>query len=151
MFTVLAATSIEGTFATVTYNDQSLEAGRQYVGTTQSGMDGLFRTLDYSATEVTVTNYLALPGDANGDGNVDVSDFNIWNSHKFATGTDWVSADFNGDGFTDVTDFNIWNSHKFQSAAAAVPAIVPEPSALAAVWMALLGGFLLARRHAARP
>ncbi len=56
-----------------------------------------------------------LPGDANSDGFVDVSDFNIWNSNKFQTGTHWGSADFNGDGSTDVSDFNVWNSNKFTS------------------------------------
>ncbi|HEY6565060.1 MAG TPA: glycosyl hydrolase, partial [Pirellulaceae bacterium] len=35
-------------------------------------------------------------GDANLDGRVDGSDFNIWNSHKFSTSTGWDQGDFNG-------------------------------------------------------
>ena len=56
------------------------------------------------------------PGDANLDGKTDVRDFNIWNSHKFTSGTDWTSGDFDGNGKTDVRDFNVWNEHKFTSA-----------------------------------
>ncbi|MEM7312677.1 MAG: choice-of-anchor Q domain-containing protein, partial [Planctomycetota bacterium] len=57
-----------------------------------------------------------LRGDANLDGVVDVSDFNIWNSNKFQATSNWTSGDFNADGFVDVSDFNAWNSNKFISA-----------------------------------
>lgn len=53
------------------------------------------------------------PGDANLDGFVDVSDFNLWNAFKFLPDTNWLQGDFNGDQTTDVSDFNIWNSHRF--------------------------------------
>ncbi len=56
-----------------------------------------------------------LPGDANLDGNVDGSDFNLWNSHKFTFAAAWSQGDFNADGSVDGADFNIWNSHKFTS------------------------------------
>ncbi len=69
-------------------------------------------------------SYLA--GDANLDGFVDVSDFNVWNGHKFANAVGWCGGDFNADGFVDVSDFNLWNSHKFQSSAGTLP--VPESS-----------------------
>ena len=55
-------------------------------------------------------------GDANLDGSVDGTDFNIWNANKFSADTAWCGGDFNADGATDGTDFNIWNSAKFQSA-----------------------------------
>ena len=57
-----------------------------------------------------------LVGDANLDGLVDVSDYNVWNSHRFEFPTFWCTADFNGDQITDVSDFNLWNQYKFQSA-----------------------------------
>ncbi len=60
-----------------------------------------------------------LPGDANLDGVVDGSDFNVWNSQKFTAGAGWCGADFNADGVTDGSDFNVWNSNKFSSAVAA--------------------------------
>ena len=57
--------------------------------------------------------YGTQPGDANLDYLVDISDFNIWNSNKFAGNNDFTTADFNLDGVTDISDFNLWNSRKF--------------------------------------
>ena len=56
-----------------------------------------------------------LYGDANLDLVVDGSDFSIWNTHKFSTGTGWATGDFNCDGATDGTDFSVWNANKFQT------------------------------------
>ncbi|MEM7317154.1 MAG: hypothetical protein AAF497_28805, partial [Planctomycetota bacterium] len=56
-----------------------------------------------------------LPGDANLDGVVDVSDFNVWNGNKFTLTTGWCNGDFSADGVVDVTDFNLWNNSKFTS------------------------------------
>ena len=66
-----------------------------------------------------------LSGDANLDGVVDVTDFNLFNTAKFTVTGNWSQADFNADGSTDVTDFNIWNGNKFTSSN---PAVVPEPA-----------------------
>ena len=66
-----------------------------------------------------------LIGDANLDGSVDVSDFNIWNGSKFSSTAAWCSGDFNADGSVDVSDFNLWNGNKFNSADGT--AAVPEP------------------------
>ncbi|HEY6563895.1 MAG TPA: hypothetical protein VIY86_05330, partial [Pirellulaceae bacterium] len=74
---------------------------------------GLFRIVDYSANDLQLINYRALLGDANADGIVDGSDFNIWNMNKFTAGTTWTSGDFNCDGVTDGSDFNVWNMNKF--------------------------------------
>ena len=71
-----------------------------------------------------------LPGDANLDGFVDASDFNIWNANKFTVNPAWCSGDFNHDGFVDGSDFNVWNSNKFTSVAAVS---VPEPSSLVSI------------------
>lgn len=57
-----------------------------------------------------------LVGDANLNGVVDGSDFNIWNSNKFTAVAAWCSGDFNADGVVDGSDFNLWNANKFQSA-----------------------------------
>ena len=74
-----------------------------------------------------------LTGDANLDGSVDVTDFNLWNKNKFTNGGGWSGGDFDADGATDVGDFNIWNENKFT--ASTDVASVPEPSGL---WMLLL-------------
>ncbi|HEY6565784.1 MAG TPA: hypothetical protein VIY86_14945, partial [Pirellulaceae bacterium] len=93
--------------------------------------DGLYTVAD-------VTNWLGragsrnlgpgrtyLPGDANLDGSVDGSDFNIWNANKFTTRSSFCSGDFNADGSIDGSDFNLWNTHRFTSGDAS---LVPEPS-----------------------
>ena len=66
-----------------------------------------------------------LRGDANLDGSVDVSDFNIWNGNQFTNTAAFCSGDFNADGVVDVGDFNVWNGNNFQSADVAP---VPEPA-----------------------
>ena len=75
-----------------------------------------------------------LPGDANGDGKVDVNDLTIVLSHFGATtGVDWSTGDFNGDGKVDVNDLTIVLSNFGESLGAAAggsPVAVPEPSAL---------------------
>ncbi len=58
-----------------------------------------------------------LKGDANLDGQVDGTDFNFWNAHKFTETAEWCSGDFNADGRIDGEDFSLWNANKFQSAA----------------------------------
>ena len=92
--------------------------------------------------EAATANGLASPyrlGDANLDGTVDVSDFNIWNNNKFTMTSEWCRGDFTGDGSVDVSDFNTWNTNKFTSSdrtvhpdkiASSDTNPVPEPTAL---------------------
>lgn len=56
-------------------------------------------------------------GDANLDRRVDAEDLSIWEANHFQLNTGWATADFNGDGNTDVSDFNLWNDHRGSSAA----------------------------------
>jgi len=52
------------------------------------------------------------PGDANGDGKVDETDYGIWLAHFGQTVTGGVSVgDFNTDGKVDGIDFSIWTTH----------------------------------------
>lgn len=76
-----------------------------------------------------------LPGDANLDGSVDGSDFNVWNENKFTQSHDFCSGDFNADGFVDGSDFNIWNQRKFTSSDS--PTVVPEPSGISLIFAGL--------------
>jgi hypothetical protein len=77
-------------------------------------MDDVSQWLSSAAT----ANGLASPykyGDANLDGTVDVTDFNLWNTHKFSYSLAWDDGDFNGTGTVDVSDFLVWNNHKSTS------------------------------------
>ena len=85
-----------------------------------------------------------LPGDANLDGFVDTSDFNVWNDNKFTNTAAWCSGDFNADGFVDTSDFNIWNDNKFTSSDIST---VPEPSALGLTLVAAILGGVFFRRE----
>jgi GEVED domain/FG-GAP-like repeat len=58
-------------------------------------------------------------GDANLDGVVDGSDFELWNASKFTDNTNWCNGNFNADSVIDGTDFGLWNSNKFTIANAA--------------------------------
>jgi hypothetical protein len=140
---ILIANSVDGRFTSVDYDGASLDVGANYVGVNQNGDDGLFRILDYSDTGVTLTNYLALPGDANGDLIVDGLDFIIWNENKFTSGHDWSEGDFTGDGIVDGLDFIEWNNFKFTSADGV--SAVPEPSAWLMMLACLIGCRLRSR------
>ncbi|MCA9263835.1 MAG: PD40 domain-containing protein, partial [Planctomycetales bacterium] len=63
-------------------------------------------------------------GDANLDGRIDESDFELWYASRFHDVTGWGTGDFDGNGLTDVADFNIWNQHRGFSADVES---VPEP------------------------
>ena len=100
--------------------------------------DGLVTTADLDAwlleagEENIGPGQAYLPGDADLNGSVDVSDFNIWNGSKFTNVDAWCQADFNADGVADVGDFNIWNGNKFTSSDTVA---VPEPDS----FLVLLG------------
>ena len=119
---ILNASMVTGEFDSIWYDGLSLDIvsfeDNRLVGHVA---DGLFQIVSHGATEVELTSYLAMPGDANGDMMVDDADFAIWDAHRFTTGTSWISGDFNADGTTDVADFNIWNDNFGQLAPVAVP------------------------------
>lgn len=64
-------------------------------------------------------------GDANLDGFVDGTDFNLWNAHKFTATAAWCAGDFSADGRVDGSDFNLWNANKFTAALRLVPLTSP--------------------------
>jgi len=89
-------------------------------------------------------NVTLIPGDANSDGKVDLTDFGILKSN-FGTGTTLAQGDFSGDGKVDLSDFGILKSNFGQSSAAS--AAVPEPSGLVLAALALVGGLVTWRRR----
>src|SRR5690606_33584489 len=57
-------------------------------------------------------------------------DFGIWSGNAFHGGGTWARGDFDGDGAIDVRDFNRWNAHKFQAAPAEAAAARTPRAAL---------------------
>ncbi len=92
-----------------------------------------------------------LDGDADLNGDVDTSDFNIWNKNRGLFPATWMDGDFNGDRIVDVSDFNIWNVNKFTS----LPRAVPESGSILFLYGCAMfvlrslqrGGSQLAIRH----
>ncbi len=82
-----------------------------------------------------------LPGDANGDGRVDINDLTIVLSNYNKTGMGWASGEFTGDGKVDINDLTIVLAHYNDSVGAAAGglAAVPEPSVLLLMAGALAG------------
>jgi hypothetical protein len=76
-----------------------------------------------------------VPGDANGNGVVDINDYLTIRSHSFTHQLLGQNGDANDDGFVDFGDFQVWKAHFPGGAGAADAAIaslgVPEPASLA--------------------
>ena len=91
------------------------------------------QTWDYSlAWDV----LLAVPGDANGDGIVDGSDYTIWADHYLMTDATLDDGDFNGDCIVDGADYTLWADNFAPNPALASALSVPEPAS----WSLLLWG-----------
>jgi hypothetical protein len=79
-----------------------------------------------------------IPGDINGDGLVDVADYDIWAANVGKAGATWSQGDLNGDGLVDVADYDIWAADVGNTAA------TPEPATLS---LLVLGGAAMIRRR----
>ena len=124
-FVIVTASSVAGNFGTVN--------GR-HVGS------GLFYEVGYNTTNVTLSAFQALEGDANGDKRIDITDFNVLSSNFDPTGqnaNDWTNADFNADGNVDITDFNSLSSNFAPSGYGDGPGQIPEPATMV---LLVLGG-----------
>ena len=90
-----------------------------------------------------------LPGDAIGDGKVDINDLTIVLAHFGQTGASWATGDFAGDGKVDINDLTIVLSNfgKSLGSSGGAPAAVPEPSVLLLLAGALAGMLVCAWRR----
>lgn len=93
------------------YPDTGLQSDSEYtyrIRATTSSANGSYITA--------ASIYTFLPGDANGDGTVDINDLNIvLNSMRTGAAGTWADGDFNGDGVVDISDFNLLLSYYGQS------------------------------------
>ncbi len=84
---------------------------------------------------------LSIPGDYDGDGDVDATDYTTW---KTDFGTHSYDSDGNGDATVNLADYTIWRDHlQPPPAAFALTRAVPEPTSRAIVL--LLAAILPAR------
>jgi hypothetical protein len=106
-------------------------------------------SFDYGEGTVQQGSLQVVPGDANGDGRVDINDLTIVLANYNLTGT-WSQGEFTGSGTVDINDLTIVlaNYNQTFGAAAGGMASVPEPSALALVAAGLI---LAAIGRGARP
>lgn len=83
-----------------------------------------------------------IPGDANRDGTVNLSDFTILGSPaNYNQAGGWDNGDFNSDGMVNLSDFTILGSPANYNQSWTPPAAtaVPEPSSIAMVLFSLVG------------
>jgi hypothetical protein len=100
-------------------------------------------TYTYDDTNAVQLAPIGLPGDANGDGRVDINDLTIVLAHYGQTGAVWSQGEFTGDGTVDINDLTIVLAHYGQSiGSAAGMSAVPEPSCL--ILLAVGGAGMLA-------
>jgi hypothetical protein len=95
---------------------------------------------------------VALPGDANLDGQVDVNDLTIVLANYNQTGMTWTQGEFTGDGTVDINDLTIVLAHYGQGLGSPVgsAAAVPEPSALLLIVVGIAALLAFARRRRTR-
>ena len=87
------------------------------------------------------------PGDANGDGQVDINDLTIVLNNYTQTGMTWSQGEFTGTGTVDINDLTlVLGSYNQTFSASAATATVPEPSTLVLVGLAALMLAAIAKR-----
>jgi len=140
-FSTIATASIgEGYLSTLAVaGDLSGASGRVFLTT---------YGLDAGESLPGVTTIARLPGDANGDGQVDGTDASMLAAHWLQSeGAAWMDGDFNGDGAVDDLDASILAAHWRWTGQATR---VPEPPTLALLAALLLGCHVHARRKRVR-
>jgi hypothetical protein len=109
-----------------------------YGGTPTISFGGTHLTFEPATSGGHPAGFVFVPGDINGDGLVDVADYDVWAANVGATGATWSQGDLNGDGLVDVADYDIWAADVGNTAAA------PEPATLS---LLALGGLAVLRRR----
>lgn len=136
LFELISGADVTGMFSSVFYDGIELNEVPVHEG------DGLFRSIEYTPTGVFLRNYRAIPGDTDGDLDIDFVDF-VTLSGNFQAMGDWEDGDFGGNGIVDFPDF-VGLSNNFGTALPS-KAVIPEPNAATLVILSLL--FLIMGRR----
>ena len=87
-----------------------------------------------------------VPGDANGDGHVDLLDFNLISDNLFKPEPVGTAGDLSFDGVVNYSDFRLWKNNYHPGSGAGVSSAVPEPSGIVLAIIAVLGATFGRRR-----
>lgn len=112
-FQLITSNGRYGVFDVIEYDGESLVATKTVdnVGSFSTEISsGQFRTLIYSDDGIEFKNVSALPGDVDGDGDIDIEDFNVLAVSYDPSGESgpygWTLANFDDDGDVDIVDYN---------------------------------------------
>jgi len=95
---------------------------------------GKFYEVNYNMSDVTLGAFQALAGDADGDKDIDITDFNILAVNFDTANIEWMDGNFDDNNDIDITDFNFLAANFAPTGyGAAGPSSVPEPAAIALV------------------
>lgn len=143
------ANKLEDTFGTIhlepglhqlelVYFQKRLGATLELLVANETGTFTSFLGAGSPASSWSLLEAAPIPGDFNGDGNVDVSDYQKWRD-TFGSTTE-LDADGKFDGVVNLADYTIWRDNQQQSPAASLADFthaIPEPSSLAATLVLL--------------
>ena len=92
-----------------------------------------------------------IPGDFDGDSDVDADDLIVWRENFGSTTADPLSGDADGDGDADGSDFLAWQRNLTGPIASAATVVVPEPGAGSlAIWAGCTLATACIRRRATK-
>ena len=114
------------------------------VGVFSASTNATAFTVDVDSIVVNVP----VPGDANGDGFVNLADFTDISDHLFSAVPSGTLGDANLDGVVTYADFRVWKNNYVPGSGSAgiVPSLVPEPSTVVLGAFAMLLGMFRGRR-----
>ncbi len=96
-------------FVNDTFDPMTLDlGGGQYMDLDGQAVTGTFVLAPFTSRVLLVDHYG--PGDATGDGRVDLDDFAVLKTHFGGPGG-WADGDFDGDGDVDLDDFALLKAH----------------------------------------
>lgn len=113
--------------------------------------NGIFYDVAYNASHVTLGAFQAQVGDADGDYDIDITDFNILSGNFDPGGNnsphEWTDANFDGDNDVDITDFNGLSANFSPNGYAGASGQVPEPTTFVLLLLGLAGTGMFLRRE----